>query len=234
VNENVHSRRGRRRLAYPAWALLGALLGGTPYSGVTHEPLAACIQQRIALTVGTGYLEVSVDLTFFEEWSARERRTMDTDADGRISRAELEAYVKRLAPALAQQLKLRLRAGTGAGSQAGREVDLLPLYAPELDLLGNRQTAPAHHRLRLWFFAPTPPGLRAGDELVVEDRLWPQAATLVTLQVEGRDGWAMEAVVSNDPGLAPARPGEARSFHLRCLQAPPAPSSPTAISRLPP
>jgi len=55
-----------------------------------------------------------------------------------------------------------------------KEVALTPLYDPELDLLSNAKTGPAHHRLRLFFFAPTPPALTAGAEMVVEDRLCPK------------------------------------------------------------
>jgi hypothetical protein len=188
-----------------------ALIAGGPRDLAAHESLAACVQHRIHLTVGQRYIDLTLDLTFFEEWSARERRAMDADGDGRITRSESESYLKRLAPALAQQLKLRV---------GGRAVDLVPLYEPELDLLGSSQTGPAHHRLRLWFFGSTPPALRAGDEIVVEDCLWPQAKALRTFQLEGHDGFALEMIKARDPGFAPTGPGEARLFHARCLKTP--------------
>jgi len=211
VNDNVKPVRGRRQAGALAWLLVVGLMACGPRDSAAHEQLAACVQHRIHLTVGQRYIDLTLDLTFFEEWSAQERRAMDGDGNGRITRSESEAYLKRLAPALAQELKLRV---------AGRELDLAPLYEPELDLLGSSQTGPAHHRLRLWFFGSTPPALRAGDEIVVEDRLWPQAKALGTLQAEGRDGFALEASGPGDPGFAPARPGEARLFHARCLKAP--------------
>ena len=194
-----------------AWPLIAGLMIGGPHGSAAHEQLATFVQHRIHLTVGERYIDLILDLTFFEEWSAQERRAMDADGDGRITRSESESYLKKLAPALAQQLKLRV---------AGRELDLVPLYDPELDLLGSSQTGPAHHRLRLWFFGSTPATLRAGDEIVVEDRLWPQAKALGTLQLEGRDGCTLEAATPGDPGLAPALPGGARLFHARCLKAP--------------
>jgi hypothetical protein len=197
------------------------MIGG-PRDSAAHEQLAAFVQHRILLTVGERYIDLSLDLTFFEEWSAQERRAMDADGDGRITRPESESYLKKLAPALAQQLKLRV---------AGRELDLVPLYDPELDLLGSSQIGPAHHRLRLWFFGSTPATLRAGDEIVVEDRLWPQAKALGSLQVEGRDGYALEAATPGDPGLAAARPGEARLFHARCLKAPRTKPGPPSLRR---
>jgi hypothetical protein len=185
------------------------MIGG-PGGSAAHEQLAACVRHRISLTVGQRYLDLALDLTFFEEWSARERHSMDADGNGCITRSELESYLKKLAPILAQQLKLRV---------AGRELDLVPLYDPELDLMGNSQTGPAHHRLRLWFFGSTPSALRAGDEIVVEDRLWPRAMALGTIRVQGRDGFALEVAEPGDPGSAPAGPREARLFHVRCLDA---------------
>jgi hypothetical protein len=178
--------------------------GGAP----AHEQLAAFIQHHVHLAVGKRYIDVTVDLTFFEEWSARERLAMDANRDGRITRAESEAYLKKLAPDLARQVRLRV---------AGRELDLAPLYEPELDLLGANQTGPARHRLRLWFFGPTPANLRPSDDIVIEDRLWSQAQALGTLEAEGQDGCALDPVFGESNS---ALPGEARLFRTRCLRTP--------------
>jgi len=191
--------------------LLALLAGGEPANAPAHDLFTTYVQHRVQLVAGARHLDLTVDLTFFEEWSARERRAMDADADGRISRAEADAYRAQLADRLARAVTLRL---------AGREVPLATLYDPELDLLGNDQAIPGHHRLRLFFFAPTPAGLRPNDELAIEDRLWPEANALVTLRAEGRDGCALEAERVRDPVLPPARPGETRAFKVRCLQPP--------------
>jgi hypothetical protein len=191
--------------------LLAGLELGWPQSATAHDLFTAYIQHSVHLAVGAKHVDLTLDLTFFEEWSARERLAMDADADGRITRAEIESYLKRLAPELAKQVKLRV---------ASREVPLAPLYDPELDLLGNDKAIPGHHRLRLFFFAPTPATLRANDEFVIEDRLWPEAKMLATVVAEGRDGAALEAEQPSDPGLAPLRPGEAWLFKIRCLKPP--------------
>jgi hypothetical protein len=143
---------------------------------------------------------------------------MDADADGRITRAEIEAYLKKLAPELSKQVELRV---------AGRELPLAPLYDPEADLLGNDKAIPGHHRLRLFFFAPTPATLRAGDEFVIEDRLWPEARALAYVAAEAQDGSTLEAEQSHDPALAPLRLGGAHVFKVRCLKPPtPNPAAP--------
>ncbi len=211
MNDSVQPVGGRRWAGSLVWPLILGLMAGGLGDAAGHEQLGACVQHRIHLSVGRRYIDVTVELTFFEEWSAQERRAMDADGDGRITRSESESYLKKLAPVVARELKLRV---------AGRELDLTPLYEPELDLLGNSRSGPSHHRLRLWLFGSTPPGLRAGDEIVVEDWLWPRAKTLGSWQVEGHDGFALETTEAGDSGIAPARPDEERLFHIRCLKAP--------------
>ena len=179
-----------------------------------HDLYTKFIQHRVQVEVGAQHIDLTVDLTFFEEWSSRERRQMDADRDGRITRAEIEWYLGKNAPALAKQVKLLV---------SGHELPLAELYEPEVDLLGSDQAGPGHHRLRLFFFARPPVSLRANDRLVIEDRLWPDTRALVTVQAEGRDGATLEPEKLTDPSFPPAQPGEARVFSVRCLQPPKAP-----------
>jgi hypothetical protein len=184
---------------------------GATRSAHSHNFLSEFIQHGIQLTVGAQHIDVTVDLTFFEVWSARERANMDADANGNITRGEQETYLKRLAPQLSRQVTLRV---------AGRELILVPLYEPEVDLLGDNQVGTAHHRLRLFFFAPTPE-LRAGDEIVIEASLWSAAKALATPQGEGRDGCKLTNLVSVDAGLtSPRASEEKRLFKFRCLVPP--------------
>lgn len=188
---------------------------GVPPSAQAHSILSEFIQHGVQLNIGAQHIDVTLDLTFFEEWSVRERGAMDADDSGNITRAEIENYLKQLAPQLARQVKLRV---------AGRELALVPLYEPEIDLLGDNQVGPAHHRLRLFFFAPTPE-LRAGDELVIESSLWAEAKALATPQSEGRDGCKLTTLISVDAGLTnPRSQGEKRLFKFRCQQ-PPSPKA---------
>jgi hypothetical protein len=149
---------------------------------------------------------------------------MDANTNGLIARVEVEQYLQRVAPELAKQVRLLV---------AGHEVPLACLYEPEVDLLGSDKAGPGHHRLRLFFFAPTPPDLRAADTLVIEDCLWPEAKALGAVHVEGSDGCALEPEKASEPGFAPARSGEARVFKVECLK-PPAvqPAAPGAARRI--
>ena len=176
-----------------------------------HDLFTAYIQHRLALTLGAQYLDVTVQLTFFEDGSQHEREHMDTNGDGQLSRSEIDRYLAGLETSSAQAITLRL---------AGKPVALTPLYAPQLDLLGNDRVGRGHHRLTLHFFATTPNDLAANTEFTIEDRLWPEVRALGSLQVEGRDGARLEALPAADPLHPPARDGAAREFRARLLDPP--------------
>jgi hypothetical protein len=206
--------------------LLGLLtlgLCGLQPRTAAHGILAAYIQHGVHVKVDGQNIDLTLDLTFFEGPSARERALMDIDANGRITRAEVDAYLKKLSPALFKQVKLRV---------AGREVPLVPLYDPEIDLFNEQTTALAHHRLRLYFFAVTPAELRTGDEILVEDQLWPESKSFGTPQAEGGDGCNLvpENSVRVSSALKPAL--ESRQFRFRCLTPPKLKPTATANARI--
>jgi len=182
-----------------------------PRVAEAHALFAAYVQHGVNVKLDAQHLDVTVNLTFFEEWSAKERQAMDKDGNGRISRSEVDLYVKELAPRISKQLKLRV---------GGREISLALLYDPEIDLLGEDKVGPGHHRLHLLFFALSSVGLHQGDVITVEDSLWPKAKALGTVQVECGDGGAFESKQVGDFDSISERPNEPIRFTLRCLQPP--------------
>jgi hypothetical protein len=191
--------------------LLAGLVVVLPRIARAHDRLGSFVQHTVCLSAGAQHLDVTLDLTFFEAWSGRERKAMDTDGSSSITRSEQEAYLKGIEASAGRQVKLFV---------GGRELPLALLYPPEIDLLADNRVGPAHHRLRLCFFATTPANLRAGDEIVVEDRLWPLASILVTPQAEGHDG---SRLATGRPADADALPGKAdpsRRITFKCLQPP--------------
>lgn len=195
------------------WVLLWLawLAGGLPAPVGAHEFFSTCIQHGVHVAVGAKHIDVTVDLTFFEDWSARERAAMDRDGNGRITRVELEVYQKRWATELVQQVKMFI---------GGQELPFILLYDPEVDLLGNQTTDRAHHRLRLSLFVATPAGLHADDSLVIEDQLWPDAKVLPTLEAEGRDDCKLTTEISIATGTAVAPGAASRRFIFRCVKPP--------------
>ena len=163
--------------------------------------------------VGAQHLDVTVQLTFFEDGSEHERGDMDANQDGRVNRAEESAYLKELEPVLSKALELRVD---------GQPVTLITLYPAELDLLGNDRVSRGRHQLTLHYFTRTPSELAPGVELVVEDRLWSGVRAQGSLQAQGKDGCRLEALPLSDALIAPARKQEARAFTARVV-APPLP-----------
>lgn len=202
------------------WPLVGIFAGAG--SGAAHDFFAGYIQHRVEVVVGARNVDVTVQLTFFEDGSAHEREHMDANGDGRISLAETETYRKALAPKLTSAVRLRI---------GDEPVTLTELYAPELDLLDNDRTGLGHHQLTLHWFGRTPTKLAAGALIVVEDRLWSGVRALGTLQVRGKDGCQLEALPQSDPVFPHARDGEARQFKA-CVLAPPSSTTdrPTAAT----
>jgi hypothetical protein len=207
VSRFVPSGRGRRPRLFLALAVFAA---SPPRAGVAHEVFAACVQHEARLTVSARHVDLTLELTFFEDWSARERLAMDADGNGRVSRREAEHYARNLAARIAGAVTLRV---------GGRPLPLAPLYDPEVDLLGTDRVGPAHHRLRLVWFARTPT-LRAGDEVVVEDSLWLKATALGTGRAGGEDGATFEAKPPGDAAPVLLPPGEPRRFTFRCVKPP--------------
>ena len=75
--------------------LLAGLFVVLPRIARAHDILGSFVQHTVHLAVGAQHLDVTLDLTFFEEWSARERKAMDADGSGVITRSEQEAYLKK-------------------------------------------------------------------------------------------------------------------------------------------
>lgn len=201
----LHGRAGR----FFVGLVLGGLAGLGP-GAAGHDFFTAYVQHRAQLTVSDEFIDLTLHLTFFEEWSGRERRLMDANADSRIALKEVLEYVNTLAPQWHRQVRLLL---------AGQELALAPLYEPEIDLLKSDKAGPGHHQLRLFFFARTPANLRAGDEFVLENSLWPKAQALFQLEAAGRDGCQLEIEPRPDI-LAPDEPGEKRVLKARCVLPP--------------
>jgi hypothetical protein len=203
--------------------VIALFLAGTVLSW-PHDLFNAYVQHRVALVISSAHLDVTVVLTFFEDSSEHEREHMDTNGDGRVSRAELDAYVQTYERAWSQAMVLRV--GEDRWS-------LIPLREPVVDLLGNDRVGRGHHRLTLHFFLPTPPELQAGVEVVIESRLWPETRALGALQVEGRDGFQLQSLAPADPVHPPVRANKPREFKVRIVAVPDGELEPRPVGNSP-
>jgi hypothetical protein len=161
-----------------------AIVAGVSPGVRAHEAFADYVWHRVQLDMNAQHIDVTVELTFFETWSTRERQRMDANRDGQVQRAESEEYANRIAATVSKKLALLV---------AGRRVALIPHYAPEVNLLGRNTVEGGHHQLTLRYFAPVPAELSGKSELIIEDRLWPEARCLAECAIAENATGVLEA-----------------------------------------
>jgi hypothetical protein len=169
------------------------------------------IQHRVTAAAGPVNIDITIELTFFEIRSLTERERMDANHDKTISSDEIAAYLGQIAESLHKGIRL---------SVAGRAVDLAPLYEPEIDLLLVKRVVPCHHVLLLYYFARTPEWLAPGDEIEIEDNLWPAAEALCSFEIAGKGGFAFGAAADGGRTSAASRPNGPWTMRARCVAAP--------------
>lgn len=166
-----------------------------------HPFLSDYLQHRLVLARDGDVLEVGVVVTFFEAGSLQERAAMDTDHDGVIRHGEISAYVRERSEEWQNQFRLCLD---------GQWQTPLLLYEPEVDLGRIDRVVAAHHRLDLHYFVSIPAAFKPGDEVIIEDRLWPNRPAMGILQLPiGQRLWQAEKttwfVHLPDPDADPPR-----------------------------
>lgn len=192
--------------------LIVTLLAGVgfPLHVSAHPLLGNCVQHRIFLTVDPVNIDIEIELTFTDTRAMAERHRMDADHDWTISPEEARLYARALESTQADGFTLSID---------GRPVRLIPLYAPEIDLLSVPQMAPASLVVRLFYFAPTPSFLKAGSDFTFTNRLWPDAPAMLAMTVAGEGGVRI-TTTPTDP-LIPAGPVDSsRLLHARCTAIP--------------
>lgn len=208
-SRSVSRTRPTVRLLAVGLALATTLLLGLIV--VAHDVLSEFIQHDVRLEAGPEHIDLTIDLTFFEDASEIERRRMDQDGDGRIRRAEVETYVRHLEKQLQKAARLK---------HGDTPLPLTLLRSPELDLLGDDQVQRSHHRLRLAFFCPTPETLRAGSVLVAELRLFPDWPVVLTVAGSGDHGYQLQAERLTSALQKRLRPDQTRTFRWTVSRVP--------------
>lgn len=175
-------------------AAVAALLVGMVPSASAHTFLRNYIQHRAVITVGPTNIDLALELTFYENGSMKERARMDTNHDGRVSKAEIQVYLRAKASAFERGLMVTVD---------GKPMELAPLYDATLDLIGDARVGPHAHVLRLYYFARTPPSLAPGCVLTFRDGLWAGTGALRSVEINGTGGFS--EVPDREPGVWRAR-----------------------------
>ena len=143
-----------------------------------HGVLGRFVQHHIVATVGASHLDVTVELTFHSVFAQRERRRLDADGDGLIRAEETRRYVDEILDTL--EAGLWIAAGK-------REIDLTTLHPPEVDLLENEAAGAHPLRVRASYVARLDGRTSQAGAVDLEDRLWPEAPALCSLQVRSQE-----------------------------------------------
>jgi len=186
-----------------------------------HDVLSEFVQHDLRLEISREHIDITVDLTFFEDASEVERRRMDADGDGRIRRSELDGYAGKLEARLQDGISLKL---------GNKVLPLVMLRAPEPDLLGDDRAHRAHHRLRLSHFCATPKDLKPKTVVVAEEGLWPEWPSVATVTGSGTPGYQIKA---DSPASALTRKlgqDQTRKFRWMLIRVPTPDSSNPSLS----
>ena len=161
--------------------ILAGLLGWA-LAGVERLPghgvLGRVVQHHIVATAGASHLDVTVELTFHSVFAQRERRRMDADGDGLIRAEETRQYLDEILGTLEAGLWI---------SAGKREINLTTLHSPEVDLLENEAAGAHPLRVRATYVARLDDRMRRAGPVDLEDRLWPEAPALCSLQVRTQE-----------------------------------------------
>jgi hypothetical protein len=221
--KNGNKGQDQRRQWQRRWIWILGLLT-VLQTGWAHDLFAEYVRHHVRLQAQSNHIDLTLELTFFEESSARERQQMDLNGDGRVLKSELRAYVRALSGALTNKVNLCL---------GGKPLSLIPLYAPEIDLLGYHGLGHAHHRLTLYYFAVLPPEVGDGAVLEVSDRLWSGQPALMTAEAAGAGGFSLRPVIVTDPMIARLREDESRVIRFSVEEAPSSGSVPAPSPAMP-
>ncbi len=150
-----------------------------------HTSLEHYIREDVAISVGQDNVDIRIQFEFPAAYSLVERKAMDTDRDGKLTSAERRAYLLVVAQRAERQLLLKMD---------GKEVLLIPLEDPVVDLL-DEPSAEAHpHVLRLAYFARTPKDFGQSHALSLDSALWADGPLLLSVSFEASEGIRMRAV----------------------------------------
>ena len=182
---------------------LAAVLCAVPAAG--HVALEQYLQQRVSAVVSPKNIDLTIEFMFTSAVSLAERLAMDTDKNGKLSKDERRAYLDAIARKAEDAVTMTVD---------GAECAVIPLYDPELDLLGSRDLEEHPHTIRLFFFTRTPASFHQGSTILVDNALWADVPVLVAVSVKGAGG--IRVVASQTQGL---KHPSASSQTLRVLDA---------------
>lgn len=157
-----------------------------PSGAFAHADLSEYVQHEATLDAHGEYIDITLQLTFFDELAEARRRSLDRDGNGDISPEEQTALKKAL---LLEAEKAIVLQADGTG------VELVSRFDPEIEC-AVPGSGGAHLRfvIRLHFFAERPPLPAGGVSLELTDGLLGDIPAMASLRVTGKDGLSISAI----------------------------------------
>jgi len=172
------------------WILaLGCLV---PSYAFAHTSLEAYVRETIGISVGGQNIDIKIQFSFPSELSLKERRTMDRDGNGKLSKEEKALYLDGVQRQVDELLQLSIN---------GKRAALIPLADPEIDLEDAPDVEKHLHELRLSYFARVPQDFGVGSTIALDSGLWTIAPLMVSVATEGVEGVRFHA--TDKKGLRP-------------------------------
>ena len=152
---------------------------------MAHSTLSAYVQHDVLLEASKAYLDITVQLTFFDDEAEAQRRALDVNGDGNFSAKERAAFEKALVAKAEKTLLLYVD---------GTALELVPRFDPEI-ACAVPPGGEAHLRfeIRLHFFADLPALPDGRAALEVHDSLFADVPAMASLRVAAKDGIQISA-----------------------------------------
>ncbi len=196
-----------RRFVSLGWVL--AMVCFVSPCALAHTSLERYVRECVSISVGVENIDVRIQFSFPADLSLAERRLMDRDGDGKVSKGEKEAYLNDVQTRAEQLLRLSVN---------GQAVLLIPLEDPVLDLQDEPGIEAHPHELRLAYFARMPKAFGVDGTIALDSGLWTETPLMVSVSMEGAAGIHFHAV--DTQGLRePSKDGALfRITEARCAQ----------------
>ena len=146
---------------------------------LAHTSLEHYVRESLFISVGTENVDVKIQFSFPASLSLVERKFMDQDGNGTLSKEEQGNYLKNIQARAEKQLRFSIN---------GQSTMLIPLEEPVLDLQDTQKIEAHPHELRLAYFARLPQTFGVGGTFTLDSGLWPDMPLLISVSFEGEEG----------------------------------------------
>ncbi len=150
-----------------------------PHDLSAHQPFQSYIQHQTTVQLSKEYIDLELELTFYNLLALSHRQEIDQDKNEEIGKPEIEDYLSHQEDLYPHLFSISIN---------GKRLQLIPLYEPELKLLGDPRTAPSPFQLRFFLFAEIPLQTDSNMRIELQDQLFPDYPAVCIWNTTAQDG----------------------------------------------